>query len=147
METIEEIESVWKKNQEIESIVLADKVIRATLRWQRRPGGRYYLEAAVLVLETNQLLRLTGFKGKLNRSFALLYRNLPIRRYTWHQKDKNPDGQHIYGPHKHVWDEIYGEHLKYVPKGVPTGDINQELESFLKEVNIRRAGAYEPFLL
>ena len=65
------------------------KVIGANLSWQN-DGETLRLEATVLCLASQEVLKLRGFVGRTNRSFALLYRNAPIRKYTVHASHTDP---------------------------------------------------------
>jgi hypothetical protein len=91
---------------------------------------------AVLGSETKALLRLTGWIGPRNRSFALLYNNYPIRKWTVHARTKAPDGGLIEGPHKHAWDDVLQDEYAYVPSDIRIGKADEEFEDFLKECNI-----------
>lgn len=106
-------------------------------------------EVVVLAVESNKILRLTGFVGSIgsNRSFALLYRNQPIRKWTVHHHHQNPDGQVLYGAHKHTWDEESEDEWAYVPADIRVGDSNQELRDFLQECNIEVIGAIQGLML
>ena len=131
---------------EAEAILEEDKVIAVNLHWFP-DGPRFRLGAAVRAVESGALLRLHGFVGKTNRSFALLHRNFPIRKYTVHDHHTNPDtGEVVFGPHKHTWDDEWEDRLVYVPTDIRIGDANDELHDFLVECNIRLLGAYQPLL-
>ena len=141
---------------EAEAILAEEKVITKNLRWVSR-GPRLELDAAVGIIRPPDdpdepekpaaPLRLVGFIGKTNRSFALLYQNLPIRKYTVHDHHTNPKtGEVVYGPHKHTWDDDWEDGLVYVPADIRSGDVNEELIGFLNECNIRLEGAYQPLM-
>lgn len=141
---------------EAEAILAEEKVITKNLRWTSR-GPRFELEAAVGIVgqpvdpdepeKPVASLRLVGYVGKTNRSFALLCRNFPIRKYTVHDHHTNPKtGEVVYGPHKHTWDDDWEDGLVYVPADIRIGDANEELVDFLHECNIRLEGAYQPLM-
>lgn len=64
---------------ESEAILAEPKVVAADFAWQFQRGG-YRLDATVLAEESGELLKLRGYVGRKNRSFALLYKNTPIRK-------------------------------------------------------------------
>ena len=74
---------------EAERIIAEPKVIGANLSWKKDGQGQR-LEAKVLCEESGEMLVLRGYQGKRNRSFALLYRNEPIRKYTVHSRHIDP---------------------------------------------------------
>ena len=122
------------------------KVIGANLSWQY-DGETLRLEATVLCLESQEVLKLRGFVGRTNRSFALLYRNAPIRKYTVHASHTDPVTRaRITEPHKHTWDDEWEDKRVYVPSDIRIGDPNEELLDFLKECNIELWGAYTQVL-
>ena len=122
------------------------KVIGANLSWQN-DGETLRLEATVLCLASQEVLKLRGFVGRTNRSFALLYRNAPIRKYTVHASHTDPVTRaRITGPHKHTWDDEWEDKRVYVPSDIRIGDPNEELLDFLKECNIELWGAYTQVL-
>ena len=125
---------------EAEAVLAEQNTLTANLNW--RPHGRgFRLDSAqVLALESGNLLRLTGYLGSSNRSFALLYKNLPIRKYTVHSSHRNPDGTVTRGPHKHTWDDVDEDRWTYVPDDITQGNPMQELLDFLKECNIQVMG-------
>ena len=118
------------------------KVIAANLMWRFDHGG-YRLEATVLAEESGELLSLRGYVGRRSRSFVLLYRNTPIRKYTVHsQHIDHETGERTTEPHKHTWDEINQDRKVYLPNDIRIGDANHELIDFLQECNITLRGAY-----
>ncbi len=103
---------------EATAILEAPKVIGANLVWKGQ-SGTFRLEATVFATETSELLSLRGFVGVRNRSYALLYKNTPVRKYTVHARHRNPDtGQIVLGPHKHRWDDLWEDQLAYVPDDI-----------------------------
>ena len=124
-------------------IMLAEsKVIAANLVW-RLDRRAYRLEATILAEESGELLKLRGYVGWRNRSFALLYRNTPIRKYTVHPLHIDHEtGERTTEPHKHTWDEVNQDRKVYLPDDIRTGDANRELIDFLRECNITLRGAY-----
>ena len=74
---------------EANELLRENKVIGANISW-RMDGDVSRLEATVLCIESERTLSLRGFYGKKNRSFVLLYKNTPIRKYTVHASHKDP---------------------------------------------------------
>ena len=125
-----------------EQLIEERKVIGVNLSWKDK-GESYYLEAKVLCLESEETLSLRGFAGKRNRSFVLLYKNLPIRKYTVHAYHRDPvTQQRVREPHKHYWDDEWEDKRVYIPNDIRIGDPNQELEDFLRECNISLRGTF-----
>ena len=124
-------------------IILAEsKVIAANLMW-RFDRRAYRLEATMLAEDSGELLKLRGYVGPRSRSFALLYRNTPIRKYTVHHMHIDHEtGEKTSEPHKHTWDEINKDRKTYLPDDIRIGDANRELIDFLRECNITLRGAY-----
>lgn len=130
---------------EATAILEEPKVIGVNVRW-RQDGRTHKLEATVLS-ESGETLKLYGFIGKKNRSFALLYRNTPIRKYTVHDRHTDPvTGQRVIGPHKHTWDDVWRDQRVYLPEDIRVGDVNDEFKDFLAECNIQLRGAYYEFV-
>ena len=118
------------------------KVIAANLMWMSDHRA-YRLEATVLAEESGELLKLRGYVGRSNRSFVLLYRNTPIRKYTVHWLHIDYEtGEKTAEPHKHTWDEINQDRKVYLPDDIRIGNANHELIDFLRECNITLRGAY-----
>ena len=127
---------------EAKRILEETKVIGANLSWKSE-GETFRLEATVLCPESEEILRLRGFVGRTNRSFVLLYKNLPIRKYTVHAFHRDPvTRERITEPHKHTWDDEWEDQRVYIPEDIRSGDPNHELLDFLKECNISLRGAY-----
>lgn len=123
-------------------LVAEPKVIAVNLSW-RFARGAYRLDATVLSTETAETLSLRGYVGRKNRSFALLYQNTPIRKYTVHDRHTDPKtGLRATGPHKHFWDDTYEDNRVYIPDDIRIGNPNDELLDFLKECNIALRGEY-----
>lgn len=121
---------------EAERILAEPKVIGANLSW-RKDGQVQRLEAKVLCEESGEMLVLKGYQGKRNRSFALLYRNEPIRKYTVHPYHVDPvTRERVTGPHKHFWDDEWRDRRVYIPTDIRIGDPDEELADFLVECNI-----------
>ncbi len=128
---------------EAEAILAEPKVIAANLAWQFQRDG-YRLETIVLAEESGEPLSLRGYVGRKNRSFALLYKNTPIRKYTVHERHTDPKtGERVFGPHKHFWDDAYADNRVYVPNDIRIGNPNEELLDFLKECSIALRGSYQ----
>lgn len=127
---------------EARRILEARKVIGANLSW-KRDGSVSRLEAKVLCPDTGETLTLKGFLGKTNRSFALLYQNTPIRKYTVHAFHRDPvTRERVTVPHKHTWDDDWGDQRVYVPNDIRAGNPDEELIDFLAECNITLRGSY-----
>ena len=93
--------------------------------------------------ESGEILSLRGYIGRKNRSFVLLYKNIPIRKYTVHPWHRDPvTRKRVDGPHKHIWDDDWGDKRVYVPEDIRKGDPNNELMDFLNECNISLRGSY-----
>jgi hypothetical protein len=123
-----------------EEVLGEAKIITENLQWQRFSSS-YRLDAGVLATTSGKLLRLKGYVGRTNFSFALLYNNSPIRKYTAHHHHRNPSGEVIYGPHKHTWDDVDEDNWVYVPDNVRSDNPNDALVDFLAECNITLQGA------
>ena len=131
---------------EAETVLAEEKVIGVNLAWRGDARG-FKLEATVLSLDSDEVLNLRGYIGAKNRSLVLLYRNTPIRKYTAHDRHRNPaTGEVVIGPHKHTWDDDWEDRLVYVPDDIRIGNPNEELMDFLAECNIRLRGSYRPYM-
>jgi hypothetical protein len=129
---------------EADAIIAEHKVIAVNLRWSR-DGRNYRLDAAVLSLESGHMLRLRGFVGRTNRSLAVLFENTPIRKYTVHDRHRDPVSREVIRqPHKHYWDDDWQDKRVYILDDIRTGDPNEELLDFLAECNIELNGRYLP---
>ena len=127
---------------EANGLIVTRKIIAANLKW-RFLRGAYRLEAAVLVEDSGEILSIRGYVGMKNRSFVLLYKNTPIRKYTVHDRHTDPKtGERVSGPHKHWWDDQYEDNRVYIPNDIRIGDPNDELVDFLKECNIDLRASY-----
>ena len=130
---------------EADSILAENKVIGMNLAW-RFHRRAYRLEANVLCEDSGEILSLRGYIGRKNRSFALLYRNSPIRKYTVHDRHRDPVSRVVYtDPHKHFWDDKWEDKRVYIPDDIRIGEPNEELMDFLHECNIRLRGSYKEF--
>lgn len=150
---------------EADRIIAERKVIESDLTWQvetqenparrgRRQRGRrrgapwnkFTLEARVLSSDSSANIRLIGNVGKTNRSFTLLYDNIPIRRYTVHRSPHTDPvtNRTFTEPHKHFWDEEWHDRRAYVPDDIRIGNPNEELMDFLSECNISLSEPYTP---
>lgn len=74
-----------------EGILAGLKIIAANFVWRFDRRG-YRPEAPVLAEDTRELLKLRRYAGRIVRSFALLYRNTPIGKYTVHRLHIDPGG-------------------------------------------------------
>lgn len=125
-------------------LVSEPKVIAVNLSW-RFTRGAYRLESTALSTETEEILSLRGYVGRKNRSFALLYKSTPIRKYTVHDRHTDPKtGLRVTGPHKHFWDDVYEDNRVYIPDDIRIGNPNDELLDFLAECNTTLRGVYIP---
>ena len=104
------------------------------------------LSATVLTEESGELLNLRGYVGSKNRSFALLFRDIPIRKFTAHPWHIDPvTRERVTAPHKHTWDDVYQDRRVYLPSDIRIGDPNDELLDFLQECNIALLGRYQTY--
>jgi hypothetical protein len=127
---------------EAQRILAEAKVIVGDLGW-RAVAGSYRLEAVVVSEDTEEALSLRGYVGTQNRSFALLFRDTPIRKFTVHPWHIDPVArQRVTDPHKHTWDDIYQDRRVYLPTDIRIGDPNDEILDFLRECNISLIGRY-----
>ena len=123
----------------------APKIIDDDMVWYTVNNGRR-LKVAVMAVATNEFMELRVYVGQHNRSFTLLYRNLPIRRYCPQGYHRNPDHSIIRGPHKHTWDEQHQDSIAYVPNDIDAyADVDTQIFEFLSEQNITVLGNYQPF--
>lgn len=127
---------------EADDLVAATKVVSSIVVWRAEPTG-WRLQARVLATEKRELLELRGYIGRTNYSFALLYGNIPIRRYTKHYMHRV--GKQIFlEPHKHIWDERTEDVEAYIPSDIdPKADVNDQFISFCQECNIDLVGGYQ----
>lgn len=127
---------------EADALVETPKIVTVLATW--RPSDRYNrkLDVTVFVPDTRQLLRLTGTIGKRNYSFALLFNNYPIRKYTKHYSHRDSrTGERVRVPHKHTWDQDKADSEVYIPSDIdPDSDINEQFLAFCKECNIELLG-------
>ena len=130
---------------EADEIIGLAKVIASNVRWKYL-SPNYRLDVNALVEGSDTVCRIKGFVGKTNHSFVLLYKNSPIRKWTAHDRHRNPDtGEVVTGPHKHTWDDVYEDRVVYIPEDIRVGDINVEFLDFLAECNIVMRGEYVAF--
>lgn len=123
---------------EADRVIAEDKVIDANLDWIFVRNA-YRLTADVMCRTSGEPLTLRGYVGEQNRSFALLYRNSPIRKYTVHNYQPHRDpltGQVFREPHKHYWHDEHKDNVAYIPNDIRIGDPNEEILDFLRECNI-----------
>ncbi len=127
---------------EAEQLLQAQKSIDDVINWHMTPQG-WRLNVSVQTLEYPEDLRLVGFIGKTNHSFALLYHNCPIRKYTRHAPHEI-GGVLYYTPHKHVWNGEDENSEAYVPDNInPSDNINQQFLDFCQECNIELSSGYQ----
>ena len=126
--------------------VLAEtKIITDDTAWVR-VGIALRLSADVVSEDSGKLLSLRGYVGSKNRSFALLYQDIPIRKFTAHPWHIDPvTRERVTAPHKHTWDDVYQDRRVYLPSDIRIGDPNDEFLDFLQECNIVLLGHYQPY--
>lgn len=126
-----------------DQLVDARKVISEKVTWKQETRGSRRLKATALSLDPRAKFTVTGYIGKKNYSFALLYRNYPIRRFTAHARHIF-DNKLFTEPHKHVWDEVNEDGDAYIPEDInPEDDINNQFLAFCEECNINLVGGYQ----
>lgn len=119
-----------------DNVIAENKVIYEELIW-RVERNAYRLRADVMCENPDLVLTLHGIIGKTNRSFALLYGEDPIRKYTVHPRHIDPVTRIVHtAPHKHYWDDTWKDDRVYIPDDIRIGDPNEELVDFLRECNI-----------
>ena len=127
---------------ESDQLVKSSKIISARIVW--RPEGRNWrLRVKAFAEGSEESFDITGYIGRTNYGFALLYRNFVLRKFTKHAPHRI--GGRVFGePHKHVWDGETENRIAYVPDDIdPNDDINDQFMSFLKECSIRLVGEYQ----
>lgn len=131
--------------EEADELIGAAKVVSALVTWKPEGKLRWKLEATVLAVEQNELLKLAAVVGVRNYSFVLLYQNYPLRKYTKHSQHRDSrTGKLVREPHKHIWDEATGDTEVYIPDDINPGhDINDQFMAFCIECNIDLAGGYQ----
>ena len=73
----------------------------------------------------------------------MLYQNTPIRKYTVHAFHRDPvTWERVTAPHKHTWDDEWGDRRVYLPDDIRIGNPDEELVDFLAECNITLRGSY-----
>jgi hypothetical protein len=131
--------------EDAEQLINARKIISGSISW-KPVGGIWRLEAKALEPGTNTILKLNGYIGTNNYSFALLHKNCPIRKFTKHDKHKF-NGIICRVPHKHLWSELTEDKEIYVPVDInPQDNINKQFLDFCRECNIELKGGYQPVL-
>lgn len=131
--------------EEADELIRTPKVVSVLVKWKPDGRLRWKLEATVLAVEQNELLKLCGAVGVRNHSFVLLYQNYPLRKYTKHAQHRDSrTGQLVREPHKHIWDENVGDTEVYIPDDInPEDEIDDQFRAFCKECNIDLAGGYQ----
>lgn len=133
--------------QEADKLVAEKKIITSSVVWKPSGNNHWRLEARALTRNTKEILLLKGFIGRDNYSFALLYNNIPIRKYTKHQRHFWK-GQFFTEPHKHIWDENTEDKEVYIPNDInPNDNISNQFLAFCRECNIEIKGGYQDFLM
>jgi hypothetical protein len=132
--------------KEAEHLVKARKIVTASVSWMPHTSYGWRLETKALALDTKDIFRVIGTIGRDNHSFALLYKNYPIRKYTKHHKHKW-NGVIYTEPHKHKWNETTRDADVYIPNDInPDDNINDQFISFCRECNIDLLGGFQPVL-
>ena len=133
---------------EADRIITENKIISLNLTWRFDSLIQgYRLQADAFHEASGEILRLIGYVGEANRSFILLYRNAPIRKFTVHNYQRHRDpltGQVFKEPHKHFWHDVHRDNPAYIPGDMRIGDPNEELIDFLAECNISIICSYTP---
>lgn len=121
------------------------KIVNEEILWIPEQRCRYRLKVKVLAPMLNEILFLRGVVGRTNHSFALLYRNYPVRKYTHHFRHKSKStGEVFREPHKHIWEKETEDDKAYIQEDIdPDADINEQFLSFLKEENITLRADYQ----
>lgn len=133
--------------QQADAVVKMRKVVSASVSWKSHSRNTYRLETKALVIDTNEIVVIKGYIGKTNYSFALLYDNTPIRKYTKHERH-NWNGKDIRAPHKHTWNEYSMDNEVYIPKDIdPNSSISDQFIAFCNECNIELNGGYQPIMI
>ena len=128
-------------------MVTEKKIIYGNITWRSpdRRGRTHKFTVRVESLDSGEILKLEGYIGRKNRSFALLYDNTPIRKFTVHNDQPHSDpatGDVFIQPHKHFWDDIWNDRRAYIPDDIRIGNPNDELIDFLAECNVELRGIY-----
>jgi hypothetical protein len=135
--------SLIPTEKEVEALLKERKIVTASISWSPSINGGWKLEARVLAPDTKELFSLRGMIGKDNYSFALLYKNYPIRKYTKHRSHKFL-GVRITQPHKHKWNELSRDAEVYIPTDIdPNQNKNEQFLAFCKECNVEILGGYQ----
>jgi len=129
---------------ESDEMVAQPKLIAEALQW-RPEHSSYRLSATVAFAPSAarlELLALRGYVGRCNFSFALLYANNPLRKYTKHSPHRI-GGIRYTDPHKHVWDGRTELRIAYVPDDIDAGaPVGEQFLQFCHECNIEIIGHY-----
>ena len=122
------------------------KVVTSSVSWKSVSKNVWRLETRALTTTTKEILILKGYIGRDNYSFALLYNNIPIRKFTKHHKH-TWNGVDYLKPHKHIWDEVTEDKEVYIPDDIDTSkDVSTQFIAFCNECNIEIKGGYQTFL-
>lgn len=125
-----------------DGLVAVRKVVSAAVVWNAVGKGCWRLEARALSVDPVAILRVTGFVGRRNHSFALLYDNYPIRKYTKHHRHRS-QSQVFTQPHKHTWDGATRDWEAYVPADIdPLSTVDEQFLAFCRECRIDLVGGY-----
>lgn len=127
---------------EANELVRIPKRIAAKLRWHCEGKG-WKLSARAFGINGDEILEVRGYVGKVNHSFALLYHNFVLRKFTKHAPHKI--GLNTFKePHKHIWDGDSELKQAYIPEDInPNSDINDQFLCFCKECNIEITSEYQ----
>jgi hypothetical protein len=131
---------------EAEAMLLAEKWVNDTVIWVAKTSTRWTLDVTVFIPKWHEQLHLHGQIGRTNYSFALLYENYPIRKYTKHAPHLIGN-QVFYEPHKHIWNGHTENNEAYIPEDIdPHADINDQFLAFCQECPISFRSLYQPIL-
>jgi hypothetical protein len=129
--------------EEADRMLLAEKLVTVPVTWAAKGSKRWTLDVEVFIPEWDEKLRLHGQVGRTNYSFALLYKNYPLRKYTKHAPHLI-GGQVFSEPHKHVWDGYSENEEAYIPGDIdPNADINDQFLAFCSECRISFRSHYQ----
>ena len=131
---------------EVDRIITEPKEIRRDVHWTNVSSSgvpRLRLQTVVNMPTMMDIsLQLRGYFRGGNYSFTLLYENYCLVRYDRRPYHTNPDGTEVTEPHKHFWDETYGDKQACPATNVPPDDLDRAFHEFLRECNVTLWGQY-----
>ncbi len=126
--------------EEADKLVNMEKVVISSMDWESTANGQWRFEAKAVSVDNNEVFVLRGYIGHINYSFTLLYQNIPIRKYTKHNRHRFK-GKDYTEPHKHVWDEKTEDKEVYIPTDIkPDDNLDYQFLDFCKECNTNVSG-------